>query len=142
MQISTKGRYGLRLLVDLAHHQGEGSVSLRDISARQEISIKYLWQVINVLKGAGFVAVTRGAHGGFRLVRPPSKITLLDIVSTLEGPIALVPCLSEGEVCRRAGDCAARPVWNQVEQALSETLRSVTLADIARADAASGDYAI
>ena len=144
IKVSTKGRYGLRLMIDLALHEGEGTVRLRDIAERQEISGKYLWQVINPLKNAGLVSVNRGAHGGFALARPPEKITVYDIVSLLEGPMALVPCVRRRDDCERAAACAARAVWTAVDRALERALRGITLAAIARRarEATDSSYSI
>ena len=145
IKVSTKGRYGLRLMIDLAlHQQADGVVRLRDIAERQAISGKYLWQVINPLKNAGLVSVLRGAHGGFALARPPDKITVYDIVALLEGPMALVPCVRSRSDCERAAECAAREVWTAVDRALERALRGVTLAAIVRRarQAPGGSYVI
>jgi len=144
IRVSTKGRYGLRLMIDLALHEGEGVVRLRDIAERQAISGKYLWQVVNPLKNAGLVEVTRGAHGGFRLARPPDKITVNDIVAILEGSMALVPCVPSRSTCDRAAECAARDVWAAVDHALERALRGITLAAIVRSarQPSGGSYEI
>jgi Rrf2 family protein len=131
IKISTKGRYGLRLLVDIALHQDAGVVTLRDISERQDISIKYLWQVINPLKNAGLVQVVRGARGGFVLARTADRITVYDVVSILEGPMALVPCVKTSK-CDRVTVCAVREVWCALDQALERSMRGITLGDIVR----------
>lgn len=127
MRISTKGRYGLRVLIDVALHEGAGAVSLRDISRRQDISRKYLWQVVNPLKAAGFLRATRGTQGGYMLVRDPADISLYDIVKTLEGDDAIVGCLNGSERCDRCLSCVAREVWKHVETKMNEALRDVTL---------------
>jgi Rrf2 family protein len=132
IRVSTKGRYGLRLMIDLALHGGGEIVRLREIAERQEISGKYLWQVINPLKNAGLVTVTRGAHGGFALARPAEKITVYDIVAPLEGPMSLVACVRRKDECNRAAACAAREVWTAVDRALEKALRGITLAAIVR----------
>ena len=144
IKLSTKGRYGLRLLIDIALHQEGGAVKLRDIAERQEISIKYLWQVINPLKAAGIVAVTRGAHGGFELAHTPDQITLYDIVNTLEGPFALAPCSHASDACHRAADCVARQVWRELDDTMERAMRGITLASIMRRvkDASGASYMI
>ena len=145
MRISTKGRYGLRTLIDIARHQNGGAVTLKDIAERQKISVKYLWQVINPLKMANVLRVTRGAKGGFVLARAPEEITLCEIVETLEGELSLVDCLGKGATCDMIESCVARTVWQDVNQAVETALKGVTLADILkRCEAASGaaDYMI
>lgn len=130
VKISTKGRYGLRTLMDIAMHQAKGTVTLNDIAKRQGISVKYLWQVINPLKTAGVLRVTRGAKGGYLLARSPSEITLFEIVTILEGDLALVACLNEQASCSQIEVCAARTVWEEVSRVVRETLDGITLADV------------
>jgi len=132
MKISTKGRYGLRTLIDIYFHQKAGPVPLHDIAERQNISAKYLWQVLNPMRSIGLLTVTRGARGGYSLAVPPDCITLLDIVSTIEGPVSIVDCatLPAKERCSRADCCTARAVWTDVNNILIEGLRSITLASI------------
>ena len=131
MKISTKGRYGLRVLLDIAAHQEKGPVILRDISARQEISEKYLWQVINPLKSAGLVNSTRGAKGGYLLAKAPGDITLLEIVSILEGPVSVVDCVGSPDQCGRSGACVTRGVWGKIESAIKDSMAKITLKEIA-----------
>ncbi len=128
MTISTKGRYGLRLLIDIAVHQKDGIVRLKDIAERQSLSIKYLWQIINPLKAAGLVRVTRGARGGFVLAKEPEAITVLDVVSIMEGPVALVECVAT-RACSRVGTCAAHVIWSRLTKTMVESMESVTLAE-------------
>ena len=132
MRISTKGRYGLRTLMDIAMHQDMGVVTLNDIAKRQNISVKYLWQVINPLKTAGILNVTRGAKGGYLLARRPEDITMLDVVTILEGPLALVECLVSTGICARVPNCVSRAVWKQVNTAVEEALKGITLAEVLR----------
>ncbi len=131
MTISTKGRYGLRLLIDIALHQKEGVVNLKTIAERQGISVKYLWQVAHPLQAAGVLRVSRGAHGGFVLGKPPEEITLLDIVSILEGAPSLVECVGM-KGCGKTGVCAAHVLWCQLSQTLERAMKAVTLRDAAR----------
>ena len=132
MRVSTKGRYGLRTLVDIALHQNKGAVTLNDIAKRQEISVKYLWQVINPLKTSGLLSVTRGAKGGYALARRPDEIDMLEVVSTLEGPLSLVECLNGEDVCDRIDTCVARSVWMEVNQTVAKSLKGITLAEVLR----------
>ena len=130
MKISTKGRYGLRLLIDVAMHQDKGPVILHDIAVRQNISEKYLWQVINPLKSAGIVASVRGAHGGYTLARSAVGISLLEVVSALEGPVTLVECTRAPEACDRNPACAAREVWNTLGEGLRNMMAGISLRDL------------
>ncbi|MGV8123553.1 MAG: RrF2 family transcriptional regulator [Candidatus Xenobiia bacterium LiM19] len=130
MKISTRGRYGLRIMIDLALHTGEGLVLLRDIAERQEISEKYIWQLIVPLKAAGLITSVRGAHGGYRLSKDPANITLRDIICTLEGPLSVVECVHYPEVCSRAVNCVSRDVWSEVSEKIQDILQSLTLADM------------
>ena len=139
MRVSTKGRYGLRTLVDIALHQNKGAVTLNDIAKRQEISVKYLWQVINPLKTSGLLSVTRGAKGGYSLARRPDEIDMLEVVSTLEGPLSLVECLSSDDVCDRIDTCVARSVWMEVNQTVAKSLKGITLAEVLRRYADSAE---
>lgn len=132
MRVSTKGRYGLRTLVDIAVHQNKGAVTLNDIAKRQEISVKYLWQVINPLKTAGLLSVTRGAKGGYALARRPEDINMLEVVSTLEGPLSIVECIMNEDACDRIDTCVARSVWKEVNQTVEHALKKVTLAEVLR----------
>ena len=132
MNISTKGRYGLRTLMDIASHQASGPVNLQAISERQGLSAKYLWQIVNSLKTAGLVRGTRGPKGGYVLVRDPASISLLDIIQTLEGPVSLVECVDDPSFCSRQDSCVACSVWNEVSQAIRSALQGISLAEILR----------
>jgi len=131
MKISTKGRYGLRAMMDIAMHaQSGGPVFLSDIVKRQDISAKYLEQIFSTLHGAGLVNTVRGRRGGYLLTRPPDAIRLKDIITVLEGPCALVDCVTNQEVCPRAEKCAARDVWSLLSRKVDEFLSGLTLADL------------
>ncbi len=138
MKISTKGRYGLRTLMDIAVHQHDGPVTLNDIADRQGISAKYLWQIMNLLKTAGFVRGTRGPKGGYVLVREPADITLLDMIETLEGPVTLVECVEDPGCCDRSENCVAFTVWDEVSRSICDILKSITLAEILRRQSTAG----
>lgn len=139
MRISTKGRYGLRTLMDIAMHQDKGAVTLNDIAKRQSISVKYLWQVINPLKTAGLLSVTRGAKGGYMLARHPEEITMLEVVTILEGPLSLVDCLTQTDSCNHIDTCVARSVWQEVNRAVEKALSGITLAEVLRRCSVSSD---
>lgn len=130
MRMSTKGRYGLRVLLDVATHQEKGPVILRDIAQRQAISEKYLWQVINPLKGAGLVSSSRGARGGYTLARDPQTVSLLDIVTVLEGPVTVVACVDSPSACDRSTACVARDAWTRVEKRLRDAMSEITLREL------------
>lgn len=131
MRISTKGRYGLRLMTDLAIHYGKNHVTLKDISKRQAISEKYLWHLVPPLKSAGLISAGRGAHGGYSLAKPPSKITLKQIVTTLEGSLCPVECVGNPAVCKRARMCASRDVWQEIGSKIEGILAGITLEEMA-----------
>jgi Rrf2 family protein len=127
MKLSTKGRYGVRMMIDLALHNGEEPVLLKDIARRQGISEKYLWNLINPLKTVGFVQSIRGAHGGYKLAKDPADITLKDIMRVLEGPLCLVDCVENPSSCKRSPTCITRDVWCEASQSFINTLESMTL---------------
>ena len=116
--------------MDVALHQDKGPVILRDIARRQDISQKYLWQVINPLKGAGLVNSVRGAHGGYALARPPEEISVRDIVNILEGPVSVVACVAAPETCARSPSCTARDAWREIDARLNDAMSSITLAQL------------
>jgi Rrf2 family protein len=130
MKLTTKGRYGLRLMIELALHDENTLVTLREISKHQEISVKYLWSLITPLQRAGLVKAVRGAHGGYTLAKPPSEITIRDIVVEVEGPLSIVDCVADSSVCHREPLCVARDIWIEVSRKIEETLDSITLSDI------------
>ena len=132
MKLSTKIRYGARAMLELATHYGEGPIELREIARRQDISIKYLEQVMIPLRTAGLVKSVRGAKGGYVLAKPPSGISLDDVVNTLEGPLYLVDCVGDPKACRRSSRCVTRDVWKDVSQALHAVLKSMTLEEMVR----------
>lgn len=128
MKITTKGRYALRVMVDLALHDRGESIPLRDISTRQGISVKYLEQIIPSLSRAGYLRSARGSNGGYRLARRPSEYTAGEILRTMEGDLAPVACLEGGEnQCPRCGDCATLPFWEGLDHVIRQYVDSVTL---------------
>jgi len=132
MRISTRGRYALRALVDLAQHAGEGPVSRQDIAVRQEISTAYVAQLFRRLRAAGLVGGVKGPGGGYVLARDAATIRAGDVVRAVEGPIAAVDCtVSDSEpTCNRADRCTTRLLWQRLSEVMEEFLDSVTLADL------------
>ena len=120
----------MRMMTDLADHNGSNPVFLKDIAKREDISEKYLSLIVIPLRGAGLIQSIRGAHGGYRLTRKPAEITMLDVLSALEGEICLVDCVKDTKRCSRISTCPTRDIWGILGQKISETLRSVTLADL------------
>ena len=134
MKLSTRGRYGLRAMIDMAQNQDSGPIVARTIAERQGISERYLEQLMVPLKRAGLVKSIRGSQGGYILGGDPEKITAGDIIRVLEGPIAPVECVAETdpESCRRQEHCITRVLWTQVRNAIALVLDSYSLADLAR----------
>ena len=126
MKLSTRSRYGLRLMLALAKNYGKGNIFLKDIAHDEEISEKYLSLIIIPLKGVGLVNSVRGSSGGYTLAKEPAKITLKDIVDVLEGD-CLVDCLKDPKSCSRVSTCATRDIWTLLGGKISETLSSITL---------------
>ena len=130
MRLSTKGRYGTRAMLDVALHADEGLVHLKDVAERQEVSKKYLEHLVARLEADGLLRTVRGAGGGVALVRPPSEVTILDILCTLEGSLAPVECVDRPQVCSRSGNCGARDLWAELGGVMTGLLGSVTLEDL------------
>ncbi len=131
MKISTKGRYALRMLADLALHCNDGFIALKDIAARQGISKKYLEQIVPVLNRADILAANRGYQGGYKLAKKPKEYTVGTILRLTEGSLSPVPCVGENaQSCERAEDCATLPVWQGLNRVINEYLDSITLQDI------------
>lgn len=130
MKLSTRGRYGVRFMFDLAAHYGEGPIFLKDIAQRQGISEKYLWHLVTPLKSAGLITTVRGAKGGYYLSRSPQDINLMDVVKVLEGPICFVDCVENSSLCDRAEGCISREVWGEVSHKVDEILSGITLENL------------
>ena len=130
MKLSTRARYGTRALLDLAQHQGNELVQLKDIASRQDISLHYLEHIITPLVGAEIVRSTRGARGGLQLIRRPQELKLSEVVQLLEGAITPVDCVSNPESCPRSDLCVTREVWGEMKKVLDKTLASITLQDL------------
>lgn len=127
MRMSTKGRYGLRVMVELAGHYGRGPLAVDTIAGSQEISGKYIHVLVTNLRSAGLVRTVRGPSGGYELTKSPSSITALEVVSALEGASSPVECVSSAAHCQRAEICAARDVWCDVAAAIDRVLSDLTL---------------
>lgn len=132
MKLSTRSRYGVRLMFELALNYGKSSLLLKDIAKRQDISEKYLSKLIIPLKSAGLVNSIRGAHGGYILAREPSKISIKEIVEVLEGDISPVECVKNKSFCDRYLDCPVRDIWCKLDRQISSTLESISLEDVIR----------
>lgn len=130
MKLSTRTRYGVRAILELAENAGKGPLQLRIIARRQDISAKYLEQLMAVLKSAGFVRSVRGAKGGYILARPPERINLNEIFHCLEGTVTTAECVEDENYCQRAAGCAARIIWAQVDDAIEKVLEAITLQDL------------
>lgn len=136
MMISTKGRYALRIMVDLAQHDGDQPVSVREIAERQDISGKYMEQIISILARAGLLRSIRGAQGGYHLALVPQKITVGMILRATEGDLAPVECVAEGAAhCERSGACPSHSVFEKVYSAINGVIDSVRLSDLMNEDA-------
>jgi len=130
MKISTKGRYGLRILLDLALHENDTPRLIRDIAFSQQISEKYISRLIVDLRRSGMVKSIRGAKGGFRLARNPKLITLLNIVEVMEGPMSIVDCVQSPDKCKRNESCVTREIWGQLNEEIKKCMEKITLQDI------------
>ena len=129
--MSTKAQYGMRALVEIAVG-GDRPTSLAVVADRQELSQQYLEQIFAVLRRAGIVESVRGAHGGYRVSRPLDEIDALEVVEALEGSVAPVVCIDDGDSCARTGSCTTEVLWRDVDRAVREVLRATTLADLVR----------
>ena len=132
MRLSTRSRYGVRLMLALGANKLSKPLFLKDIASSEEISEKYLSQIIIPLKAKGLVTTFRGAHGGYLLSRPASEITLRDIIEPLEGDLSLVDCVGNSAVCGKANECATREVWDEMSSLLLNFLDTFTLEDLIR----------
>ena len=130
MKLSTRSRYGTRLMLYMAEHYNEGPIQLGDIAKRQGVSVKYLEQIIIPLKKAHYIDSVRGPKGGHILTKPPAEITVGEIVAILEAGTCLVECVEDSTVCERAALCPTRLLWKEVSEAMFARLRAVTMADL------------
>jgi Rrf2 family cysteine metabolism transcriptional repressor len=130
MNLSTRGRYATRAMLELAQHYGEDAVSSEAISRAQGISMRYLQQLLGTLKRSGLVRVTLGPGGGFALAAPPDQIRIGDVLDAVEGHFSLVECVEDETLCPRAPNCLSRGLWVEASQILNRYFQSMTLADV------------
>ncbi len=130
MKLSTKVRYGVRAIFDLAYHCGGDTGQVKDIAVRQNISPRYLEQIFHRLKKAGIVRSERGPKGGYVLIKKTSEITLADIYKATEGPFGLVPCKKKNKKCQNIEDCIVNPVWDKLTENIEELFKSITIQDL------------
>lgn len=143
MIVSTKGRYALRVMIDLAEHQAERYVPLKEVAARQDISEKYLENILKVLVQNGFLEGLRGKGGGYRLTRSPDQYTVAEILLLTEGSLAPVSCLTPGApVCERMANCRTYTMWKGLNDLIADYFGKITLADLAAPEQAGNDYVI
>ena len=143
MMISTKGRYALRLLIDMAEQQTDSFVPLKEIARRQDISEKYLESIVKALVHGGILNGVRGKGGGYRLSKGPEQFTVGDVLRLTEGPLAPVSCLEPGSaVCARMSHCRTLPMWEGLNKVINEYVDSYTIADLMRSDSPGDDYII
>ncbi len=144
MKISTKGRYALRMLIDLASNSEDGFISLKDIAERQGISKKYLEQIVPMLNKSGILRTNRGNKGGYMLAKAPNKLTVGDVLRSTEGNLAPVACLEyEPNNCPRKDECATLYIWEGLYKVVNDYLNNITIQDIIdRAINLNGDYCI
>ena len=143
MLISTKGRYALRVMVDMAEHRSEGYLPLKEVARRQEISEKYLESIIKVLVQNDLLVGLRGKGGGYRLVRDPEEYTVGAILRLTEGELAPVACLSgDRKNCHRVSECRTLPMWKRLDEIVNEYLDSVTIADLMNTMQSGDNYVI
>ena len=130
MKLSTRVRYGTKALLELALHWGEGPVLLKDIAQRQQIPLPYLEHLIGPLVQAGIIKSSRGTRGGVTLLKPPEEIILSEVIQLLDGSIAPVECVHKPETCPRSDLCVTHDIWDEIKEAVSKVLGSITLQDL------------
>ena len=143
MRISTKGRYALRVLIDLAEHNSESYIRLKDITARQEILQKYLEGIMADLTKAGFLDGQHGKGGGYKLKRSPDEIAVLEVLQTTEGDLAPIACLDgSANPCSRAAECRTLPMWKKFYELIREYFGGITIANLMKTDTIVDNYII
>ena len=131
MLISTKGRYALRIVLDLAQHAGDGYVSLKSVAERQDVSVKYLESIVALLQKGGVLTSQRGTQGGYRLACPASELSVYEIVRLTEGSLAPVSCVEGGcDPCENAGSCRTRTMWTKLDKLINDFFDVITIADL------------
>ncbi len=143
MMISTRGRYALRVLIDLAENQRDSYITLKEVAGRQDISEKYLENIVKKLVRAGMLDALRGKGGGYRLGREPEQIRVLDVLTLMEGTLVPVACLEEGgRPCERLAECRTLPLWRGLNDVVSDYLSRYSIRDLMRRDDDGFDYVI
>jgi Rrf2 family protein len=144
MKLSTKCRYGLRAVLNIARRYGKSSARRKDIAKQEGISSSYLENILLMLRNANMLKTTRGVNGGYMLTRPPSEITVFDVANTLEGPLCVVDCVEKPKGCEKSSECVTRLVWCEVAGAIEKTLTSITLQNLIDKEQKLGltDYSI
>ncbi len=130
MRLSTKARYAVRALVDLGAHENGTPLQIKDIAARENLSVRYLENLFTLLRSANILKSSKGKNGGFLLARNPEDITIREIIEVVEGDLAVVSCVIMPDSCDKALNCTTRKVWNKMSKALINTLNSITLAEL------------
>ena len=130
MLVSTRGRYALRVMVDLAQHQSQGPIPMKDVAQRQQISLKYLEKILPVLSKNGYIVGTHGKGGGYQLTRAPEDYRVGDILRLTEGDLAPVECATDDGFCDRCGDCVTIELWQEIHRAVSAVVDGTTLGDL------------
>ena len=130
MKLSSRSRYGFRAILELAVEYGNGPLQIKTIAKREDISNKYLEQLVAMLKASGLVRSIRGPKGGYELTRPPGDVKLSEVFTTLEGPVVTVECLEHPEFCPKCTECVTRDVWAKMQSAIMGVLESMTLQDL------------
>ena len=130
MRLNTQTRYATRVMLDLAQHYRKGSIAIRDISKRQEVSARYMENLMGPFRSAGLVRTERGNRGGYVLAKDPSEITMADIFRILEGTLPTVPCVEDPLFCHRESRCVTRLIWCKLQKSIEGVLRGITLADM------------
>ena len=131
MKFSTKGRYGARASLELALRYGSGPIMVREIAASQDISERYLEHILNALRASGLVKSTRGARGGYELLNEPFRITLGEIIRSLEGPLEIVPCI-RADGCPKISQCVMYEIWKKIKKSLDDVIDKITLEDMVK----------
>jgi len=141
--ISTRGRYALRVLIDLAEHRNGSYIPMKDVADRQDISLKYLERIVPVLTQSGFIEGVHGKGGGYRLVKSPDKCRVGDILRLTEGDLAPVACLAKGATpCARAAECRTLAMWQKFNTMINSYFDGITIADLMNSSSASDNYII
>ncbi len=140
MKLSTRTRYGLRLMYQLALQYNQGPIQLSEIAETEEVSEKYLGQIVIHLRAAKLIQSHRGAQGGYFLAKPPNRINVFEIVQALEGDVSIVGCTENPDSCERSGECAATEVWKILSEAIRKTLETISLQDMIRMGKAKGTF--